>query len=137
MQWMNGGRIVMDYAWNYRWHLKPSFGYFFRNQGEASTSVSEHNFELGASLLYDLSPDRKSTVMIGLANRIDGLLSTITVFNSSDSVPLTFRYRVGPQANFLIGVTRDTYLTLGLEVPVEVPDFRIFSSMTAGFLTRF
>lgn len=137
MQWMYGGRFVMDYVWRYRWHLRPSLGYYHRSQGENSTSVSEHNFELGASVLYNLFPNRRSTLMAGLANRVDGLISSITILNSTDTVPLTFRYRVGPQLSGNIYVARNTFITVNVEAPMEIPDFRIFGSVGLGVLTRF
>lgn len=137
MQWMTGGRFVMDYAWRYRWHIRPTLGYYHRSQGENSSSVSEHNFELGASILYNLFPNRRSSVMVGIANRIDGLISSITILDSTETIPLTFRYRMGPQISGNIYVARNTYITVNFEAPMEIPDFRIFGSAGLGVLTRF
>ena len=137
MQWMKGGRLVMDWHWTSRWHLKPSFGYFTRVDGESKSSVTEHNFELGLSALYDMFPDRKSTVLVGGAARVDGLISSITILDSGDTVPLTFRYRMGPQANFLFHITGDTYFTLNVEAPFEFLDIRMFGGATFGLTTSF
>lgn len=137
MQLMVGGRVMADFqVWD-RIGLRPSVGFFTRSQGEAKVSVAENTIELGGLALYDLTPNSRGKVFVGLANRLDLQFTSISVLESSDSSPLLFNYRVGPTVNFEIPVGGTTRILFNLEATFAPRDsFRPFASATIGFINR-
>lgn len=112
--------------------IKPSLGYFFKKQSEGSVSVFQHVIEGGLTAQYAVINHDDFEWLLGVSNRVDLNISTISVYNQSSS-GRAFRYRLGPSCGFQFRVTPSVRFTTDFEGSVSMDSSRrVFGSMTTG-----
>jgi len=133
MQLFFGGRASLEFPiLSTSLHLKPSLGYFRKQQSEAAVSVVQHVVEGGLNLLYEMAPWRNIQWAIGAAGRVDYLISTISVYNQSNSGS-SFRFRAGPSSEIKFKLANNLKLTTDLEFTFSISrPTRFFGGLTTG-----
>lgn len=119
-----------------RFSLNPSLGYFIKNEGTDLVSVLQHHMEGGATLFYVPSPDSNLSFMVGFANRVDVMLTSLSVGNaSSDVSDVGIQYRLGAAAGLRVKSGTKTTFILQAELTFPVDDGqRPFAGVTLGLL---
>jgi len=134
-QLLYGLRANYTLPLNSRFFLKPSLGYFFKNESEGNVSIFQSAIEAGLSAQYALVMKKSWFWHVGLSQKMDYLFSRVSIANSSGSTPGSFRYRGGPSTGlrFKIGTTTD--LTFDLEGGVVPFDrMRAFAGFSSGLI---
>lgn len=133
MQLFLGGRFSVRFPiFSSGLYIKPSVGYFFKKQSEGSVSVFQHVVEGGLAAQYAVVNRSQFQWALGVSNRLDLNISTISV-NAISSSAKAFRYRVGPSSGFQFAISPHLKFTTDLEATVSVDTSRrIFGAMTTG-----
>jgi len=137
MQVLLGGRAYMLLPLNSNWALKPSLGYFRTGQSLAGVSVTEQDIEPGVTLEYTMARSHRMQWWVGGVDRVEVLLSTITVLNSSGTGIPAIRDRLGPATGAAFRIMKDIDFTVDTEVAASLTlPVRFYPAATAGILYR-
>lgn len=133
MQLFFGGRATVEFPIpSTSLHLKPSLGYFRKQQSEAAVSVVQHVVEGGVNLLYEVAARKNIQWAIGVAGRVDYLISTISLYNQSNSGS-SFRFRAGPSSGIKFQLANNLKLTTDLECTFSISrPTRFFGGLATG-----
>lgn len=133
MQTFLGGRFSLRFPiLSSSFYFRPSIGYFFKKQSEGAVSVLQHVVEGGLAAQYAVINRSQFQWTLGMANRLDLNISTISIYNQSTSAK-AFRYRMGPSSGFQFAISPHLRFTTDLEATVSVDSSRrVFGAMTTG-----
>lgn len=129
-----GGRIVGRLPIARDLYLKPSVGFFYKNEGSSSVGLNQYVLETGLVAQWAFAKSARSRWLLGLANRVDFMWNQVAAFGTSGSSPMVMRYRVGPAVGGLFGIAPDLSLSIDTEVTFSFGPVRPAASLTAGFV---
>ncbi len=113
-------------------YLKPSLGYFRKKQSEGSVSVLQQVIEGGLNIQYEITNPKDVQWSLGLAGRVDYLISTLNVYSQSNSGN-SFRLRAGPSSALQFRISSHLKLTTDLECTFTISrPSRVFGGLTTG-----
>ena len=95
--------------------LKPTVGYFARLIDSSGLAITHHVIEAGITVEYAHIPYHGIQFAIGIAQRVDGLISNETSLSTTGVSNLSFRYRLAPTISIGTMVSRDISLLLNVE----------------------
>lgn len=135
LQLFYGARLAMRFRpWPY-FYVRPSLGYFRKQETEGNVTVGQNVLEAGLGTQYALYSKRWAKFMVGIHQRLDAYASIISIGNESDSASFALRYRLGPSAGAAFRLGDQTSFTLDGEYTFGVTsERRHIASFTAGFL---
>lgn len=135
MQLFWGGRASTEISLvKSQLYIKPSIGYFRKQQSEGSVSVVQHVFEGGANVLYQVTQSPFMNWSLGVAGRLDYLISSLKVYNQSESGS-SFRFRAGPSSSLKFNVSQGVKFATDVEFTFAVSrPTRFFGGLTSGLV---
>lgn len=135
MQLFWGGRISAEFAlMGSSFHIKPSIGYFRKQQSEGAVSVTQHVVEGGANFLYQVTQFSGVEWSVGAVGRLDYLVSNIRLYDQSE-FGSSFRFRAGPSSGLKFKVSKEFKLTTDFELSFAVSrPTRVFGGLTTGLV---
>jgi len=129
------GRVFAEYAVTRRFIIRPSFGYFSTSDGEGQVSVSQADWELGATAFYRFPSEHAMKFQLGLAQRLIRVTSSYVVFGATTNNPGSFQYRLGPAGSMELPVSHLISLLANAETTVQIASpMRMYMGLTAGIL---
>ncbi|MSP19237.1 MAG: hypothetical protein EXR74_06675 [Bdellovibrionales bacterium] len=133
MQLFIGGRVSLSIpVLMPSFYLRPSLGYFRKQQSEGVVSVVQQVFEGGLTAQYSVINKKHFQWALGIANRFDYALSSINIYDQSNSGQ-DFRYRVGPSSVLLIKISNSLNWVSDFEFTFVVSGpTRSFGGLTTG-----
>ncbi len=133
MQLFIGGRVGLSITVLMpSFYLRPSLGYFRKQQSEGVVSVVQQVFEGGLNAQYSVINKKHFQWAFGISNRFDYAISSINIYDQSNGGQ-DFRYRVGPSSQLLIKISNSLNWVSDFEFTFVVSGpIRGFGGLTTG-----
>lgn len=142
-----GGRLFAVFPVSRDLYLKPTIGFFFKNQDIGKPSVTQFLAEAGLNIQYRLSKSSGFTWLLGVAQKAQADFSRISVgpisgatttSSASETSPLLFRYRIGPTLGFTYQINRDLGLLADFEVSFTFTQpIHSYVGLVSGLIFKF
>ncbi|MBI4404142.1 MAG: hypothetical protein HY537_08275 [Deltaproteobacteria bacterium] len=113
-----GGRVLGRWLPTKQWLFSPNLGYFRRYEGTKEVGVTENVFDIGVGSFWMATPE-SGFLGLGLVQRLEFLVSSISAFESSQTSSPAIRYRAGPAVTLEIPLAVRWSLVADLEAPMS------------------
>jgi hypothetical protein len=133
MQILAGGRLGVIFPMGIiPFVIKPSLGYFRRQQLDGFTSNVQQVIEGGLVLEYPFLKERQFEWSLGLANKLDDCITQNSLAAQSYSTQ-SLRYRLGPSTGLKFRVSKGIQLTADFETTFYLGRFnQLLGGLTSG-----